>query len=46
MCVHSHSEKLKAISALLLIRDRVLIPLLAAAANKQSESCWQPESHP
>ena len=42
----THSEKLKAITALLLIRDRVLIPLLAAAANKQSESCWQPEIQP
>jgi hypothetical protein len=39
----TNGEKLRAISALLLIRDRVLIPLLAAAANEQSEPCGQSE---
>ena len=42
----AQSEKLKAISALLVMRDRLLIPLLAAAANKQSESCGNPEIQP
>lgn len=42
----TNSENLRAISALLVIRDRLLIPLLAAAANKQSESCANREIQP
>jgi hypothetical protein len=42
----TNGEKVRAISALLLIRDRVLIPLLAAAVNEPSEHCGQPEVKP